>query len=257
MQTIFNARFTMAQNRFGEHSLSRVHPERGGSLPSFRTIVWGHAFLLLGVFHLAGMRLHAQATIITLQNPTATFSQTAFDVGFAIDIDSVSNGWAIEHLPDLQGTRLMFIMAQKFGGRHTIGRFRLSATNARSPSITTTNWTVLVPSNVTSAQGATLTVLGDNSVLASGNSPLSDTYRFTAKTSLNQITAVRIEVLEDPSLPPETPCSQLRESPVTGHNHGPGRRCENGNFVLSNLVVMALPNPRVTPQGTVNQNRVP
>ncbi|OWK35858.1 PSD1 and planctomycete cytochrome C domain-containing protein [Fimbriiglobus ruber] len=83
-----------------------------------------------------------------------------------------------------------------------------------------TEWTVLKPSGVKSAQGAKLAVQADGSVLASGKNPATDTYTLTAKSPGKKITAIRVEALPHDSLPAK----------------GPGR-AGNGNFVLSELVV--------------------
>lgn len=89
-------------------------------------------------------------------------------------------------------------------------------------SVKLTNWTALHPESVTSANGATLTIGGDNSILASGKAPDTDTYTVTAKTPLHSITAFRLEALPDKSLP----------------MNGPGR-AGNGNMVLTGFTVTA------------------
>jgi hypothetical protein len=86
------------------------------------------------------------------------------------------------------------------------------------------DWTLLRPSHVESAGGATLTLLDGGSVLASGKNPQADSYTFEAPTDCKAITALRMEVLGDPSLP----------------HQGPGRD-EEGNFFLSALEVTAAP----------------
>ena len=80
------------------------------------------------------------------------------------------------------------------------------------------NWRALRPTRVQSEGGATLTVLPDSSVLASGSNPQSDTYTVEAPSGIGAIAAVRLEVLPDPSLP----------------HQGPGRDSE-GNFFLSDF----------------------
>ncbi len=60
----------------------------------------------------------------------------------------------------------------------------------------------------------------DGSILASGKNPSPETYTVNAQTKLNGITAIRLEVLPDPSLPAK----------------GPGR-APNGNFVLNEFKV--------------------
>ena len=81
-------------------------------------------------------------------------------------------------------------------------------------------WTALKPANVVSEGGATFKVLDDASVLAGGKVADKDTYTLTFKTTLKDITALRIEVLPDKSLPKQ----------------GPGR-ADNGNFVLTGVSV--------------------
>jgi hypothetical protein len=88
-----------------------------------------------------------------------------------------------------------------------------------------TNWLpVEVEKAVTKggAKGsAKLTVQPDGSVLATGKADETDTYTVTAKTDLKDpITAIRLEVLSDKSLP----------------KNGPGRS-ESGNFVLNEFQI--------------------
>ena len=85
-------------------------------------------------------------------------------------------------------------------------------------------WTILKPQSATSQEGATLKVRSDGSVLASGKSPATDTYSITVADVPAGVTAFRLEVLPDNSLPAK----------------GPGR-ASNGNFVLSELVVTVTP----------------
>ena len=81
-------------------------------------------------------------------------------------------------------------------------------------------WTVLKPSSMTSVEGVTLAAKEDGSILASGKNPATDTYTLVVKNPPKGITAFRLEVLPDDSLPQK----------------GPGR-AGNGNFVLSELTV--------------------
>lgn len=119
-----------------------------------------------------------------------------------------------------------------------LGRFRISATtdnrndfadgNANGGDVSA-NWTVLNPISA-SAVFATLTELGDNSVLASGaNIEGGEIYTLVALTNLTGITGFRLEVMADASLP----------------TNGPGRAPMDGNFVLSEFVVdaVAVPEP--------------
>lgn len=85
-------------------------------------------------------------------------------------------------------------------------------------------WNSLFPLNMVSAKGATLAPVldADNeySVLVSGTAADTDVYTFDAYTDDASVTALRIQVLPDPSLP---------------HN-GPGR-APNGNFLLNHVAV--------------------
>ncbi len=77
------------------------------------------------------------------------------------------------------------------------------------------------------SNGATLTRLPDRSIVASGKEG-TGVYMLTAETELKGITAIRLEVLTDDSLPKK----------------GPGR-AKNGNFVLNEFEVRSA--PRATP----------
>jgi cytochrome c553 len=83
-----------------------------------------------------------------------------------------------------------------------------------------TIWAVLEPTEFSSAQGAALTKQADGSILSSGNRPEKDTYRVVATAGSPRVTAVRLEVMSDESLPQK----------------GPGRQ-ENGNLHLSEFKV--------------------
>jgi hypothetical protein len=87
---------------------------------------------------------------------------------------------------------------------------------------TNTQWTVLVPRSATSANGAQLIALSDNSILATGKLVDRDTYTVEAETNLRGITGVRIETLLDETLP----------------SGGSGRASE-GRFQLSEFRVAA------------------
>jgi hypothetical protein len=74
-----------------------------------------------------------------------------------------------------------------------------------------------------SSEGATLTRQSDGFLLASGHSPEMDTYTLTFQTDLKQVTALRLEVAPQDSLP----------------MRGPGR-CLNGNLHLSEVQVLCF-----------------
>ena len=82
-------------------------------------------------------------------------------------------------------------------------------------------WSPLKVQGFTSEGGAAHKILADDSVLVSGAAPDRDEYKVSATTDLREIVALRIEALTHESLP----------------EGGPGR-AGNGNFVLSELVLM-------------------
>ncbi|HZO53739.1 MAG TPA: DUF1549 and DUF1553 domain-containing protein [Bryobacteraceae bacterium] len=78
------------------------------------------------------------------------------------------------------------------------------------------NWEPLDIEVFVSSEGATLTRQGDGSILSGGKRPDKDTVTVTGTTKLREVTALRLEVLTDDSLPME----------------GPGR-ADNGNLHLN------------------------
>jgi hypothetical protein len=90
----------------------------------------------------------------------------------------------------------------------------------KSAAASLVKWTPVTPSEATSKGGATLTKLEDQSILASDQNPATDNYTLVAQSTLERITAVRLETLADDRLPQK----------------GPGRS-ENGNFVLTSVNV--------------------
>ena len=105
-------------------------------------------------------------------------------------------------------------------------------------------WKTITPTSSRSDNGVDLTLKDDGSVLASGKNPSTDTYTLTFDTPMVGVTAIRLEVLPDDSLP----------------RKGPGR-AGNGNFVLSEFLVqrkttdgqekpVALQNPTATYEQT-------
>jgi len=85
-------------------------------------------------------------------------------------------------------------------------------------------WVALKPDRVEASSGATLTPQADDSILASGTLAEREIYRVIAKTDVERITAVRLEVLPDDSLP----------------GSGPGRAPE-GSFVLTRFRMGTVP----------------
>lgn len=62
-------------------------------------------------------------------------------------------------------------------------------------------WETLEPAKMSAGQGVTFTVKEDRSVLVSGAHPDKAIYTITAETHLPLVTAFRLEILPDPSLP--------------------------------------------------------
>jgi len=79
-------------------------------------------------------------------------------------------------------------------------------------------WEPLPAASYTSAVGAALQRMPDDSILSSGARPDTETYVITTASPLREITALRLEALTDDSLP----------------HRGPGR-LDNGNFHLTEL----------------------
>jgi hypothetical protein len=88
----------------------------------------------------------------------------------------------------------------------------------------TTRWTTLVPRSAKSAQGIPLSVLPDGSLLAGGKEPERDSYTIEVPTKLRGITAIRVEAMNDVSLP----------------RGGPGR-AGDGRFQLTHTKLFARP----------------
>lgn len=85
-------------------------------------------------------------------------------------------------------------------------------------------WVVLAPETYSSTEGVTLERLADHSLLASGVAPDKDIITLTATTELTSISAFRLELLADDSLPAK----------------GPGR-ASNGNLHLSEFELQVFP----------------
>ena len=95
-------------------------------------------------------------------------------------------------------------------------------------------WNTLTPDGFTSRDGANPSLLPDKSILVSGPQPDNDVYSLWFNGP-RKLSAVRLEVLPDPSLP----------------SQGPGR-AENGSFILSRFIVDVNPRsgenaPELTP----------
>ena len=89
--------------------------------------------------------------------------------------------------------------------------------------LATPGWKILKPSSAAASSGASMETLGDGSVLLGGKVPDKDTYTLEFEPGLDEVMALRLEVLTHKSLPKK----------------GPGR-ADNGNFVLSELELSVL-----------------
>jgi hypothetical protein len=191
---------------------------------------------------------------IALQNASATFSQTLtgpWNASEMIDGDlSANNGWAIfdgataaqtavfETVADQTVPGLQITMVQNYTQNpgHLVGRFRWSVTSddrslfadgLQNGGDVSANWTVLTPVSVSAPAPLSSTILGDGSILMSTSGALSTAdYVVTFADSLTSVTGLRLEVMEDASLP-------------TG---GPGM-FSNGNFVITEVTAEAVPEP--------------
>ena len=161
---------------------------------------------------------------IKLNSAGSDVAQPDFDVRGAID-GKPSTGWAVDvgrgllnkdhsatfRIDGKSGvvgqTRLIFTIDQSYGGQHTLGRYRISA--GREPEgpkpdhqtrlaskmkvweagLKLSNWSTIAPTSVTSARHATLTVLDDRSVLASGDKPNNDVYLVELPLDRGKVTA--------------------------------------------------------------------
>jgi hypothetical protein len=125
-----------------------------------------------------------------------------------------------------------------FGAPYShIGNFRLSVTTSdrstfadglSSGGDVDTTWHILSPTLATSTGPTLFSILGDQSILATGPGDLFETYTVTSTTNLSGITGIRLEVLAHASLPTE----------------GPGRM-SLGNFILREFSVDVVENPAV------------
>ena len=198
----------------------------------------------------------------------ADFSQSGFDPAGVLDAND-RTGWAIEdgsgHLnkdraltlelarplaiSNTDGARVKLVIDQKYGGKHTLGKFRVLARQAEAVASSPTalaeadararhrarkqaeweagiepaRWWTVRPERMLSRKGATLDLLPDGSVLVSGDKPNTDVTEFELPlpTRLGPLTALRLETLTHPSHPED----------------GPGRAPLNsvGDFILTEV----------------------
>ena len=102
---------------------------------------------------------------------------------------------------------------------------------ALSQSKQVVNWSILDPDLFLSLGGATLTKEPDGTIFASGNLPDQEHYTVTARPSIDQVSAIRLDVFKDERLP----------------ENGPGR-AGNGNLHLTEIDVQWVDDGGNSPQ---------
>ena len=222
------------------------------------------------------------STNIPLQNATATYSQMQnipgytdlWNAGNTIDGNS-STGWAVARCWPADGAQCTNTYALfetivwqtvsdvspstplefklNHGGtvaspEHNLGRFRLSYTtddrsmfadglNQNGDVSANWTWIDILPGDINSNDLEMFTHLTDKSILVSGGNNNQAIYTLQASILAIGITGFRLEALEDSSLPPD-PLAVIVDT-----GGGPGREPSNGNFVLSEFSVAAVPEP--------------
>ena len=150
------------------------------------------------------------------------------------------------------GSELTVTLSQQHGAKHLLGRFRILVGRRIAPAATgdapievqrkqhldaqlqawieantssARKWTTLKPTQITGWRGGTFITQADDAVLVQGDNPNQNIYTFKTQTALDNITAIRLEVLPDASLP----------------NGGPGRAplFSDGDFHLGEFKVEA------------------
>lgn len=205
-----------------------------------------------------------EATAIEIARATADFEQGGYPIRHAVD-GKRETGWAISGdgawnlnrrasfrfarptgFPG--GTRFEVTLRQDHGGRHVLGRVRLSFQEeipdprpleerrrehltkkleawARAEAGRVVSWTALRPVAATSTVPV-LSLEDDHAVFASSDQTKSDVYHLKFETELRGITALRVEALPDERLPRGGPGRVYYEGPI-------------GDFFLSTLSVSA------------------
>src|SRR5262245_16648000 len=206
----------------------------------------------------------APAQPVKLTSATADFAQGGFPAANAID-GQANTGcaihgpgkWTVNRTAPFQVERAVSIagplrwtirLDQQHGTQHTLGKFRIGlgqrnddprpedvrrrnhlekklAAWVGRETQRLVNWTVLRPVEA-KANMPILTVLDDDSVLASSDQTKRDVYDLKFRTDLRGITAIRVEALPDDRLPGRGPGRVYYEGPV-------------GDFYLSNITLAA------------------
>lgn len=195
----------------------------------------------------------APAQEVKIDRSEADVSQGGFSIADAVSgkpgsgwgIAQDKGDWHVTHAARFHfqapvsfpsGTVLTVRLEQQYGGRHMIGRLRLSTGDPDlEPSVIAQmrhdrleqdfaawisrererniHWTTLRPAAMKSSTPL-LTLQDDDSIFVSGDITKSDNYTLTFRTELRGITALRLQAIPDERLP----------------NHGPGRVFYEGSF---------------------------
>ena len=199
-----------------------------------------------GNFVLSELTLTIDGKPVSFSAAEASAQQKGYPVSHAIDGD-FNNGWAIHEdgktlnqnqwasfrlaapISSPSG-KVTVRLSSNHGGHHSPGRIRFS-TGSTTPGASprdaaekaflswlgntrprTTPWAPAKPVSATS-NSPLLTILPDQSILASGDITKADTYEVTVSSPLKNITAVRLEALPDDSLPSNGPGMAYYEGP--------------------------------------------
>ena len=92
-------------------------------------------------------------------------------------------------------------------------------------------WRRITPASAKSQQGQTMTIQDDGTVFVTGKNPAKDNYDVALNTDLKNITGIRLEAL-----------------PHASFTNGGLARSDSGNFVLTELVIEAIPANSDKPQ---------
>ena len=239
----------------GDAKLPRLGPGRSE----------GGNFVLTGV----GARVLAGTPRdLTFARAEADVEQPGFGVLGAIDA-ATETGWAVgapvgkaeeqrsaifwlaEPLILTASTPLIVNLDQQFGQRHLIGKFRLSLIAENLPedvpaareaylsqrlaawrddvASRAVPWAPLKAVDARSKNEVTFERQPDLSLLVKGDNPNTDTYEVSFRSDLQGITALRLEVLPDPSLPGGGPGRGIIMSP------------NEGDFLLSEIAATVAP----------------
>jgi len=199
----------------------------------------------------AQLVMNGEASPLKFSCAEADFSQEGFPAANAID-DKPGTGWAIatksgsanvkrtatfylsQPIVLAKFSRIILKLDQQYGGKHTIGKLRVSlgkAVNDPRPEMVrrqelieqkfkawltaererTVAWNILKPTQL-KANLALLTIQPDDSVFASGDQTKSDTYEITLRVPAGT-TALRLEALPDDRLPAHGPGATFYEGP--------------------------------------------